>query len=103
MALNTSKQGRTSLLQIVLAERMVQAFKKALKTSCEPLRLTMDRFLFNYRLTPHLTTGVSHAELLFGRKLRSKLDLHCPDNKISARVPTKQESQKRYYTKGRGK
>jgi hypothetical protein len=30
-------------------------------------------FLQNYRATPHSTTGVSPAELLFGRKLTVKL------------------------------
>ena len=30
-------------------------------------------YLFAYRTTPHSTTGVSPAELMFGRKLRTKL------------------------------
>ena len=33
----------------------------------------MDDFLMMYRSTPHSTTGVSPAELLFGRKIRTKL------------------------------
>ena len=33
----------------------------------------MDDFLMMYRSTPHSTTGISHAELLFGRKIRTKL------------------------------
>ena len=36
-------------------------------------RSQMDDFLMIYRSTPHSTTGVSPAELLFGRKIRTKL------------------------------
>ena len=76
-----------------LAERMVQTFKKALRTSADPVQLTIDRFLFNYRLTPHSTTGVSPSELMFGRRLRSRLDLLWPAEQISSRVCSKQQSQ----------
>lgn len=31
------------------------------------------KYLFAYRTTPHSTTGVSPAELMFRRKLRTKL------------------------------
>ena len=82
-----------------LAERMVQTFKRALKASSEPLKLTIERFLFNYRMTPHATTGVSPAELMFGRKLRSRLDLLWPMEQVPSRVASKQESQKELYTK----
>ena len=37
------------------------------------LRPEVENFLFSYRTTPHCTTGMSPAELLFGRKLRTKL------------------------------
>ncbi|CAB4006959.1 Transposon Tf2-9 poly, partial [Paramuricea clavata] len=33
----------------------------------------LDTFLLNYRSTPHCTTGISPAELLFNRKIRNKL------------------------------
>ena len=82
-----------------LAERMVQTFKQAMKSSKEPPQLAMDRFLFNYRLTPHTTTGVSPAELMFGRRLRSKMDLLWPTEGLSVRVSKKQETQKRYHTR----
>jgi hypothetical protein len=42
-------------------------------------------FLFKYRLTPHSSTGVSPAEQIFGRKLRSQLDLVKPDAGQKAR------------------
>ena len=81
-----------------LAERMVQTFKKALKSSKEPLQLTIDRFLFNYRLTPHSTTGISPAELMFGRKLRSRLDLLWPSEQVHSRVAKRQQSQRDHHT-----
>ena len=37
------------------------------------------KVLMTYRMTPHSTTGVSPSELLLGRKLRSRLDLHRPN------------------------
>ena len=89
------------------AERMVQTFKRALKKSKEPLQQTLDRFLFNYRLTPHSTTGVAPAELMFGRRPRTRLDLLrpnsvateslVPDPVVSSKVKTKQEAQKRFH------
>ena len=33
------------------------------------------RFLFNYRITPHSTTGIVPVELMFGRQLRTRFDL----------------------------
>ena len=33
----------------------------------------LQKFLLAYRSTPHATTGVTPAELLFGRKIRTKL------------------------------
>ena len=36
-------------------------------------RKEMQKFLLAYRSTPHTTTGVSPAKLLFGREIRSKL------------------------------
>ena len=79
-----------------LAERMVQTFKSSLKKSTEPIQITLDRFLFNYRMTPHSTTGVSPAELMFGRKLRCRLDLLWPT--LSDKVAAKQQGQRKNHT-----
>ena len=86
-----------------LAEKMVQTFKNTLKKSTDPVGLTIDKFLFNYRLTPHSTTGVSPAELMFGRKMRNRFDLLLPDgtsnhspvntDRVHSRVQAKQSSQ----------
>ncbi|XP_033992114.1 uncharacterized protein K02A2.6-like [Trematomus bernacchii] len=65
-----------------LAERAVQTFKGGMKKmKGETLQTRLSRFLFSYRITPHATTGVSPAELMMSRRLRSALDLmprhHC--------------------------
>ena len=82
-----------------LAERMVQTFKRFLRTSSDSVQLTIDKFLFNYRLTPHSTTGVSPAELMFGRKLRSRLDLLWPGDSVAAKVAERQQAQRREHSK----
>ena len=33
------------------------------------------KVFFTYRISPHNTTGVSPAELMLGRRLRTRLDL----------------------------
>lgn len=50
------------------------------------------RFLFHYRTTPHSVTGVSPAELLMGRHIRTHLDLLKPD--IAGHVRASQARQK---------
>ena len=57
-----------------------------------PLRDNLSRFLFQYRITPHTTTGVSPAELLLNRRPRSKLDLAVPD--LTQKIRSKQLKQK---------
>ena len=59
-----------------LAEKAVQIFKNGLKKIAHgSLSKRLSKFLFNYLLTPQSTTGLSPAELLCGRKLKSRLDL----------------------------
>ncbi|KHJ47383.1 hypothetical protein D918_02243 [Trichuris suis] len=41
--------------------------------------ITLSRFLFNYRLTPHSATGLSPAEILLRRRPKSLLDKLHPD------------------------
>ena len=53
----------------------------------------MSRFLFNYRNTPHSTTGVSPAELLLDRRSRTHLSLLS----ITSQVARRQEYQKQKY------
>ena len=76
-----------------LAERAVQVFKQGMKKVSNGTILDrISRFLFQYRITPHTTTGLPPCEMLMGRKLRSRLDLLKPD--VQARVISKQAKQK---------
>jgi transposase InsO family protein len=64
-----------------LAERAVRTFKDRIKAageSCD-VDLELQRFLFSYRNTPTKATGRSPAEVMFGRHLRTPLDLLKPD------------------------
>eukprot|EP00731_Ephydatia_muelleri_P021050 Em0013g777a len=65
-----------------LAERAVRTFKErflASQGSTDDVELRLQRFLLSYRNTPHKSTGRAPAEMLMGRKLRTKLDLLKPD------------------------
>lgn len=67
-----------------LAERAVQTLKEGLKRmqgENETLEAKVSKFLFSYRITPHSTTGLSPAEMLMSRRLRSAFDLLLPDSK----------------------
>ena len=76
-----------------LVERAVQTFKEFMKKmKGGSIEANVSRFLLQYRITPHSTTGVSPAEMLMGRRPRSCLDLILPD--ISRRVQSKQQTQK---------
>ncbi|CAI5640403.1 unnamed protein product [Oreochromis niloticus] len=76
-----------------LAERAMETLKDGLKKMPGlSIEKRLCRFLFQYRITPHTTTGLSPAELLMGRKPRSHLDLLRPD--VGARVTQSQSGQK---------
>lgn len=45
-----------------------------------PMDIRIFKFLFKYRVTPQSTTGISPAQLLMGRRLRTHLDLLHPDS-----------------------
>ena len=76
-----------------LTERAVQVVKQGIsKQSTGTLNDQISWVLFQYRITPHSTTGVSPAELLMGRRLWSKLDLLKPS--IEQTVTNKQLQQK---------
>ena len=72
------------------AERAVRKFKEAMKVmKNEPGTQTekLARFLLSYRTTPHSATGCPPAEILMGRRLRTRLKLFRPD--LSARMEQK--------------
>lgn len=60
-----------------LAERFVQTWRYALKTSQGQgtLHQRLHNFLLNYRNTPHATTKTSPANLMLKRDLRTTFDL----------------------------
>ena len=79
-----------------LAERAIQILKNSLKNSGPgDIDKQLARLLFHYRTTPHVTTGISPAELLMGRPLHTHLDLLRPNIAIS--VHMSQDSQKLNY------
>ena len=82
-----------------LAERAVKTLKIGLKKITDgTLEDRLGCFLFQYRLTPHTTTGTSPAELLMGRKPCSTLDLIKPN--IADRVRRNQQKQKAEHDRG---
>ena len=75
-----------------LAERAVQVFKQGFcQSSVGTQSDRIARFLFQYRITPHTTTGLSPAEMLLGRNLRSRLDLLKPN--LEQKAAEKQRRQ----------
>lgn len=81
-----------------LAARSVRIFKEGMKKMSNSGGDTMaklSRFLLAYRSTPQTTTGLSPAELLFNRKVRTKLDLVKPE--VRERVMKRQQAQKDYH------
>ena len=81
-----------------LAERAVRIFKEGLKKQTQGSPSDrIARLLFEYRRTPHTTTGLSPAELMFGRPLRSRLSLIQPS--IENKVHEKQRKQQETHDK----
>ncbi|GFO47138.1 polyprotein [Plakobranchus ocellatus] len=54
------------------------------------------RFLFAYRNSPHSTTGETPASLMFGRRLRTRLDISTPSMRTA--VATKQQRQENFHS-----
>lgn len=59
-----------------VVERQNRSLLKAMRVAHSEgrnWRKELQKFLLTYKRTPHTTTGVSLAKLLFGREIRSKL------------------------------
>ena len=79
-----------------LAERAVQTFKSFMeKSTSGSIEARVSRFLLQYRITPQTTTGISPAEMIMGRRPRSRLDLLIPN--MATKMQHKQQSQKQYH------
>lgn len=85
------------------AERAVRVFKEGIeKMEGGNMQNKLSRFLLKYRATPHSTTGVTPAQLLMKKKIRTRLDLLLPN--IASQVRLKQGYQKHahnYHAKER--
>lgn len=67
-----------------LAERFVQTLKQGLRASKRDggtMQTSLSQFLASYRNTLHVITGESPAVLMFGRSLRTRLDLMKPSRR----------------------
>lgn len=76
------------------AENAVGQIKRCLRKSLTdgiPINIALNRFLLNYRNAEHCTTKRSPSEMLFGRKLRSCMDILVPST--SKIVNKEQEHQ----------
>ena len=79
-----------------LAERGLQSFKRGYKKFSEgTVEDHVVRFVLQYAITPHTTTGRCPSELLFGRKLCTHPDTVKPD--IGKSVEEKQSLQKKNH------
>ncbi|ROI16643.1 hypothetical protein DPX16_22620 [Anabarilius grahami] len=87
-------------------ERFLRALKGCIQTAIQhsqPWNRAVTEWLQVYRATPHATTGVSPYELLYGRKIRTKINilpLHgegkCDLSAVREKVKKKQDKMKRY-------
>ena len=76
-----------------LAERGVGIVKEGVKRmEGGDLERKLTRFLFDYRITPHSTTGIAPSELLMHRHFKTRLQLIKQD--IGGKVAAQQTRQK---------
>ena len=72
-----------------LAERAVGTLKNGLKAAAEAgvsVERALARFLLAYRSSPHAVTGRTPAEMLYGRNLRTRLNLLVPSADVTLRA-----------------
>ena len=83
-------------------ERLVRTVKKIMKTSCvekKNFKQELNRFLRNYRATPHSTTRVPPATVFFARPMKTKLPemaIFMPDEDMRNRDRVAKSKMKAY-------
>ena len=80
------------------AERFMQLLAKALKTAKiahRPWQQELQRFLLQYRTTPHCSTGVPPAELLFNRTVQGQLPILVKRTVVNRHKEARQNEKKR--------
>ena len=80
------------------AERFMQPLAKALKTAKiahRPWQQELQRFLLQYRTTPHCSTGVPPAELLFNRTVQGQLPILVKRTVVNRHKEARQNEKKR--------
>ena len=83
-------------------ERLVQTFKKAMKTAKEcskDLQQALSSFLLTYRTTPHTTTQDTPAKLFLNHQLRTRLDLLLPNKDKTVLDAQAQQKQSHDHTR----
>ena len=63
------------------AEGFIQTFKTSMQKHNGPLQKNLCQFLLHYQSTPHTTTGKTSAEIMFGRNIKTRMDLLHPQSK----------------------
>ena len=83
-----------------LVERAIRTFKEKMRAAKpeNDLKLQLNKFLFSYRNGIRNSTGRSPAELMFGRRLRTRLDLLKPD--VNNNLDISLNRQKIYHDRG---
>ena len=85
-------------------ERFMRSIGKAIRaanTEHRSWKQDIHTFLRNYRATPHGNTGLSHAELLFGREINTKLpnltNKTNNDNNVRVNDTKRKQKMKEYF------
>ena len=80
------------------AERFMQPLSKALKTAKieqRPWRQELNRFLLQYRTSPHCSTRVPPAELLFNRTVKRQLPVLQKKSNVNRHKEARRNERKR--------
>lgn len=88
------------------AVRTIKNFLMKVKPFSSDFEMQLQRFLMDYRNTPHCTTGVSPAKLCLGRKLHTRLDIIKPAKSTEAEAKLRETvkgNQEKQIRNARGK